>query len=418
MLHKQLLFIILNLLIYSCISIHEPEKKPDSQNINQFQSITHKISQCLNYQKKMRIAVSGIRTVDGKSNALCTWFEERITSELVKSKQLLVLERKRLEEILSELRFSHTEFFDPDKTKNVGQFLSADFFLTGTIIKTIKNIDLNIRIVDCETGQTLPGCAHFESLPITEKWQSLWKLKSSLMIAVYPQGADSNVYINGKIIGQTLFNRNIITVDGLPQGMHTLRINAPGFSEFQQFIQLSSNSHQTIQVRLNEPLKISFWQEDAETGTIIGNNGTVFTGHNYRFCFESNQNCFVYIFNKGASGKISVLIPDYYLSETNFMTKNKRRCIPETGAFPLLEPKGKEIIYVLASTQELKDVNQLVQNILISQQQNSSIESSITKLKNQFITKDYGKPNTPAISESKSLNLKDGVMMKVQYIHK
>ncbi|ETR66331.1 MAG: hypothetical protein OMM_12927 [Candidatus Magnetoglobus multicellularis str. Araruama] len=100
------------------------------------------------------------------------------------------------------------------------------------------------------------------------------------------------------------------------------------------------------------------------------------------------------------------------------MTKNKRRCIPETGAFPLLEPKGKEIIYVLASTQELKDVNQLVQNILISQQQNSSIESSITKLKNQFITKDYGKPNTPAISESSSLNLTDGVMMKVQYIHK
>jgi len=79
---------------------------------------------------------------------------EQITSGLAKN-GVTVVERTLLEKVLSEQSLAGTGKFDPDTVQRVGKLLQAQAIVTGTIQINGKDANVNVRLIDVETGKVL-----------------------------------------------------------------------------------------------------------------------------------------------------------------------------------------------------------------------------------------------------------------------
>ena len=71
----------------------------------------------------------------------------------VKSQRVSVVERSRLQDVLSELRLSASDLFSRENAVRVGKLLSARYVLTGTLSeKTAGILVIHARIIDIEQG--------------------------------------------------------------------------------------------------------------------------------------------------------------------------------------------------------------------------------------------------------------------------
>lgn len=79
---------------------------------------------------------------------------EQITSGLAKN-GVTVVERTLLEKVLSEQSLAGTGKFDADTVQRVGKLLQAQAIVTGTIQINGKDANVNVRLIDMETGKVL-----------------------------------------------------------------------------------------------------------------------------------------------------------------------------------------------------------------------------------------------------------------------
>jgi TolB-like protein len=133
------------------------------------------IGGCLKDRDRLMLAVTGIRTSGGLTNGLTAWLADSLTSELARNRELQVLDRARLKEITNENGLSFNDLFDQSKAKALGKFLSADIMVSGTLTKMGKRFDLNLRVVDCEEGDIIPGCGFRGEMVATPDLLGLWR---------------------------------------------------------------------------------------------------------------------------------------------------------------------------------------------------------------------------------------------------
>ncbi|MCP4112768.1 MAG: DUF4384 domain-containing protein [Desulfobacteraceae bacterium] len=412
------LTLILLLPLISCshaMSVtHSPAYPSDS-----LQKAASSIIQCISNMDNPKITVAGIRADNSDSNGLTVWLSESLTSALAGNKSLHVLERGRLKELISENARSLDDLFDTENAKELGKLLNADLIINGTLTKKQNSFDLNLRVADCETGKIIPGCGFRETFPNSKTLADLWNRKNGLTIVIYPREAPATVYIDNTPIGAGGNYSNVIFTSSVKPGTRLLKIEAPGYPTYEQSVEIKPLQQQTFSIRLLKPMKVTFWQEDAESGEIIGNHGKIYTGRSYRFCFKTNRNCYIYVFNKGTSGKIFPLIPNEKIKQGNHILAGEETRIPSVGAFPLNDPKGTEKIYVIGSVKPLDNLDKIAR-ILVREQNNQtrSFQRQVKTAGKKNMTKDYGLPTTPAVCESVSLNPNDGVFMELTYSHK
>jgi len=78
-----------------------------------------------------------------------------LTAQLAEIGAYRVIERSKLEKILKEHELGMMGVVDPDKVKQMGKFLSADYILMGNITFLGDSFSINGRIVDVETGEII-----------------------------------------------------------------------------------------------------------------------------------------------------------------------------------------------------------------------------------------------------------------------
>ncbi|MDD5222738.1 MAG: CsgG/HfaB family protein [bacterium] len=76
-----------------------------------------------------------------------------LTAQLAEIGSYRVIERSKLEKILKEHELGMLGVVDPDKVKQMGKFLSADYILMGNITFLGDSFSINGRMVDVETGE-------------------------------------------------------------------------------------------------------------------------------------------------------------------------------------------------------------------------------------------------------------------------
>ena len=88
----------------------------------------------------------------GRNKEIGKYVQEDITTALVNSGQFNVVERLKLKSILDELKLAQVGLTDPEGAKQVGKLLGADVILTGTLASTGEEWNINLRLINTESG--------------------------------------------------------------------------------------------------------------------------------------------------------------------------------------------------------------------------------------------------------------------------
>jgi TolB-like protein len=105
--------------------------------------------------RDLRIAVLDFPDLLNVTSDLGRFVANRLTTRLSQSQKFFVVERQRLSQVLSELRFSMTDLVDPEKAKQLGKMVGVEAVVVGTVSDLGNQVDLDARVIEIETSRTL-----------------------------------------------------------------------------------------------------------------------------------------------------------------------------------------------------------------------------------------------------------------------
>jgi TolB-like protein len=104
--------------------------------------------------EKIKIGIIEFQSLneEAKKDILGKVFSEVLTTSFVNSEAFKIIEREQLEKVLKELQLTQTGIIDTAYAKQIGKMVGADAILTGTVIKFGKDLRVDARIIDVESG--------------------------------------------------------------------------------------------------------------------------------------------------------------------------------------------------------------------------------------------------------------------------
>lgn len=129
---------------------------PLSQGIT---GVADKLAKSVPEGHPMTVAVTDFPDLGGQTCRLGRYVAERLSTLLSQHPQCRLIERRRLDMVLQELKFSMSELVDPAKARRLGQMLGVQGLVIGTISDVGSTLDVDARIIDIQTDVSLPGAS-------------------------------------------------------------------------------------------------------------------------------------------------------------------------------------------------------------------------------------------------------------------
>jgi curli biogenesis system outer membrane secretion channel CsgG len=145
--------------------------------------------------KRLKVAVVDFQnqTGDAANDSLVKGMPDIMLNALQKTGKFRLIERKRLESVLSELKLSMSGLVDASTAKQVGSQLGVDALVFGNLTSVIPSsskhtifimwtesqkvgINLDARLVNVETGEVLKTAKVSEEAG-NRKWVAFWVAK-------------------------------------------------------------------------------------------------------------------------------------------------------------------------------------------------------------------------------------------------
>lgn len=152
-LFKRVVIVFL-LLLFSCSLFTGNTKKPPQANGNT-QTPIEKIAETLTKQittPNSRLIVLTFTTTEGKEHKLGNLFAEKLTTDLVRRGNVIVLDRMLFSKQLQENHLSLSSGNDLNEIKKIGETLGLQAIVTGMVTTFTSGYGLNCRIIDPKTG--------------------------------------------------------------------------------------------------------------------------------------------------------------------------------------------------------------------------------------------------------------------------
>lgn len=99
-----------------------------------------------------RVAVMPFSPADASSSKDGWNISEKLVTQLVKTGKVKALERSMLKTLLEEHDLGRTGVFDPGTLRKLGKVLSAEAIVTGSFVTLGREVVVNARLIDVETG--------------------------------------------------------------------------------------------------------------------------------------------------------------------------------------------------------------------------------------------------------------------------
>lgn len=110
--------------------------------------------------RPMTVAVTDFpESIRNQTCGLGRFVAERLTTLLSQHRQCRLIERRRLDMVLNELKFSMSELVDPAKARRLGQMLGVQGLVVGSVTDLGGTVDVDARIIDIQTNVSLPGAS-------------------------------------------------------------------------------------------------------------------------------------------------------------------------------------------------------------------------------------------------------------------
>jgi len=102
-----------------------------------------------------RVAILPLVPLDGSDEAEGRRIAEELAMHMTLRGQITVVERSMLPELMEEHRLGRTGALDPGSLRRVGALLQAEAVVLGTFVALGDTVEVNVRVVDIETGAML-----------------------------------------------------------------------------------------------------------------------------------------------------------------------------------------------------------------------------------------------------------------------
>jgi hypothetical protein len=117
-----------------------------------FRSLADTLSKVEKKIVNKTVAVYGFEVIGRPGDNYAVFATEKLTHLLVSNGTLTVIERSRIDQVLKEQSLSMTGIMDSGTAAKIGQILSVDAVIIGTIHVTEKNIEFFARVIQSEKG--------------------------------------------------------------------------------------------------------------------------------------------------------------------------------------------------------------------------------------------------------------------------
>ncbi|MCP4691790.1 MAG: hypothetical protein GY859_27340, partial [Desulfobacterales bacterium] len=117
-------------------------------------TIIRKIPDALQLAERMSLAVFPFER-KGEISAASLAFQDNLTDALVNRNRFRMVERDRLDLILSEQKLSRTRLIDRKAALALGRLAAAGAVAAGSIIETRTGVEIVGRVIDAETSEIL-----------------------------------------------------------------------------------------------------------------------------------------------------------------------------------------------------------------------------------------------------------------------
>lgn len=104
-----------------------------------------------------------------------------LTDSLARSVNVRIVERKRLQPIMEELKLSASGLVDEQTAIKAGRLLGANALVLGSFLKFRDSIKINVRVVKTETGEIL------STDKAAGKFSALFDLEEKLAASIAPR---------------------------------------------------------------------------------------------------------------------------------------------------------------------------------------------------------------------------------------
>ncbi len=90
-----------------------------------------------------------------KYNSLSKGIADMLITDLSKVEGITIVEREKLENLLSEIKLGQTKYFDPNTAQKLGKGLGAETILTGAFMIMGNQMRIDARLIHVETSEIL-----------------------------------------------------------------------------------------------------------------------------------------------------------------------------------------------------------------------------------------------------------------------
>lgn len=116
--------------------------------------VTRKIQNIKQIGARMSMAILPFEQ-KGDGSRLADIIHDQLLDSFMEQARFKIVERKKIESILRELKLSSTELVDPDQAAKLGKIVAAQSMLAGTIILSPDSVEIIARLIDTETATIL-----------------------------------------------------------------------------------------------------------------------------------------------------------------------------------------------------------------------------------------------------------------------
>jgi TolB-like protein len=96
---------------------------------------------------------------DEEVGFLCIGMTDLLITDLLSWQGVRVVERTRIQDVIKEIDFQQSKYVDKSTAAKLGQILSSDFIVQGSILLTGQKLTVNARLVRAANGEALASVA-------------------------------------------------------------------------------------------------------------------------------------------------------------------------------------------------------------------------------------------------------------------
>ncbi len=174
---------------------------------------------------------------------------ETISSSMASLKEIRLVERTQLGQIVNELTLEQTGLVDTGGIERVGKIAKADVLILGSVSGSSGNITVTIKAVEVATGKLVSGkVINGTNENIVDRTNQASRVIGAIisgvgvgMISVSTTPSQGDVYIDGILVGKSPVVEYKVTA-----GEHSVKAVKDGYMEYDTTVNLAIDKHEKL----------------------------------------------------------------------------------------------------------------------------------------------------------------------------